>query len=394
MTHARTSDRPAIPALPHVFQIGSGWFPHSKGGAENVFHNVWQGLPAAGFTVGGIVPGPPDLARRTGGAIDGFDADASWPRRALAIRAATAARFRADPPDLVASHFALYALPILDRLARTPLVTHFHGPWALESRNEGAGALSVKVKRSIEALVYRRSDRLVVLSRAFADLLVEQHAVDRDRIRLVPGGVDCDRFDPPASRDAARRALGWDPGRPAILTVRRLVRRMGLDRLIDAMAILRNGPAAARDAVLHIAGTGRERAALQARAAARGLENHVVFEGFVPDDRLPLAYRAADLTLIPTATLEGFGLVAVESLAAGTPVLATDVGGLPEIVSPLSQRMVLGGTDDRGIADAIGACLADPNLLPDQDACRRYARVNFDWSVITPRIAAVYHELL
>ena len=77
-------------------------------------------------------------------------------------------------PDLVAAHFALYTAPLLDLIHRTPLVVHFHGPWALESAVEGSGRISVGAKRMIEQLVYRRAQRVIVLSYAFAELVQKE----------------------------------------------------------------------------------------------------------------------------------------------------------------------------------------------------------------------------
>ena len=176
-----------------------------------------------------------------------------------------------------------------------------------------------------------------------------------------------------------------------LLAVRRLVRRMGLDRLIEAMATLRQKQV---DAVLYIVGKGPERLALEELVRRHGLEDTVRFAGFVPDELLPVAYRAADLVVVPTAALEGFGLIAVEALASGTPVLVTPVGGLPEVVSGLSPDLVLPGSDADSIASGLAASLTMPGRLPDEAACRRYAEANFAWPVISERIAAVYRELI
>ena len=380
----------------NLFQIGSGWFPERKGGAEAVFFHLFHGLGRESFSVRGLVPGSDEVGRQTGGLMQGFAVDGiSARRRAMAIRRSAFDSFSAVRPDLVASHFAPYSLPLLDRVAHLPMVTHFHGPWAMESLIEGAGVIAARVKKAIETLVYRRARRIIVLSRAFAELLQAQYGVSDSLIRFVPGGVDCDRFDPAISRVAARAALGWEPDRPVVFAARRLVRRMGLDRLLDAIAMLRRSSSpGGRDVVLHIAGSGPERAALEARASVLGLADAVRFDGHLADHLLPLAYRAADLTLVPTAELEGFGLVAIESLAAGTPVLVTPVGGLPEVVCGLSDAMVLEGNDGRSIAAGIASALADSSRLPDAEACRSYARRRFDWSVVTPQVAAVYREVL
>jgi len=116
--------------------------------------------------------------------------------------------------------------------------------------------------------------------------------------------------------------------------------------------------------------------------------------GFVPDEHLAALYRAANISVVPTVALEGFGLITVESLASGTPVLVTPVGGLPEAVAGLSQDLVLPSTGADAIAEGLGKALDGTIRLPDPDACRAYARANFDNPVIAKRVAAVYNEAI
>jgi glycosyltransferase involved in cell wall biosynthesis len=215
--------------------------------------------------------------------------------------------------------------------------------------------------------------------------------VSEDRIRVVPGCVDVDRFDTGISRREARERLGLPQDRPLLFCLRRLVWRMGLENLIDAMFLVKRE---LPDVLLTIAGRGPLEATLRAHVEARGLENHVQLAGFVPDDMLPLWYAAADLSVVPTVALEGFGLTTIESLASGTPVLVTPVGGLPEAVAPLSPDLVLPAGGFHAIGAGIVAALRDPGRLPDTDACRAYARANFDRPVVAGKVAQVYREAI
>jgi glycosyltransferase involved in cell wall biosynthesis len=144
------------------------------------------------------------------------------------------------------------------------------------------------------------------------------------------------------------------------------------------------------DALLAIAGTGPLVGQLRARIQARGLDDHVRLLGFVADADLPLFYRACDLSIVPSLALEGFGLTTIESLAAGTPVLVTPVGGLPETVQALDAGLVLAdarpATLAAGLADALRGALP----LPSPQRCARYARTHFDWPVIAGRVLAAY----
>ena len=154
---------------------------------------------------------------------------------------------------------------------------------------------------------------------------MKDYGVRADRVRVVPGGVDAARYDRPRPTSEAKALLGWPQDRPVVVAVRRLAQRMGLDNLIRAMPeVTRRVP----EALLMIAGRGPQRSELDAQVAALGLADNVRFLGFIADDDLPLVYRAADIAVMPSRELEGFGLTAVEALAAGTPVLVTPVGGL------------------------------------------------------------------
>ena len=112
----------------------------------------------------------------------------------------------------------------------------------------------------------------------------------------------------------------------------------------------------------------------------------------VPDEQLPLLYRASDLSIVPTQTLEGFGLVTLESLAAGTPVLVTPVGGLPEAVNGLAEGLVLADASAGEIAGGLIGALGGTYPLPSAQECRTYVRQNFDWTRIATEVLDVYHQ--
>jgi glycosyltransferase involved in cell wall biosynthesis len=238
--------------------------------------------------------------------------------------------------------------------------------------------------------VYRSAQRVIVMSYAFADVATGSYGVPADRIRVIPGAADLERFQVETTRDRARRMLGWPIDRPLLLSVRRLVHRTGVDRLIEAMPVVR---AEVPNVLLLIGGNGPLRAALESRVRALDLEDTVRFLGFVPDESLPLAYRAANLNVIPTTALEGFGLTAVEALAAGTPSVVTPIGGLPEILRPLCPALVCRSTSAGDIAAALIAALSGRMALPDDIACRTFAATRFSAALMARRVAGVYREL-
>jgi glycosyltransferase involved in cell wall biosynthesis len=266
---------------------------------------------------------------------------------------------------------------------------HFHGPWALEGAAEGASRAVVATKRIVERIVYGRGSRFIVLSQAFGTILQRQYHVPADRIRVVPGGVDLQQFRSALSRAEARERLGWPLGRPTVLSVRRLVHAKGVENLIDATVAIRR---VIPDVLVVIAGTGPLAGELARRVADLGLSDSVRFTGFVPEADLPTMYRAADLFVVPTVTLEGFGLVVVEALACGTPVLVTPVAGLPEVIVDLDPALVLQDWGASALAQGISDALIGALPLPDSEACIAYAQ-RFDWSHIARRVAAIYREV-
>lgn len=393
------ADRPPtpVPGLRGLTEIsalaiGSGWFPEAAGGAENVFYHLAQHLPTFGVALRGLVPASERATYETAGQITAFATmQEPLPRRLWRLRQAVRAALRKQRPDLIVSHFALYTLPYLDLIAGQPLVVHFHGPWALESAAQGAGRLTQLSKAAIEHLSYGRGRRFIVLSQAFGDVLRQRYGVASAAIRVVPGGVDCSHFAMDLTRRQARTALSWSDDRPTVLTVRRLVRRMGLSSLLAAMVEVR---CAIPDVVLRIAGCGPEAQVLGCEIERLGLQDTVELVGFIPDNVLPLAYRAADFTVIPSIELEGFGLTAIESLAAGTPALVTPVGGLPETVRGLDPALVLLGKTSGELAGGINAALSGRFKLPTMAACAEHAQRNFDWPVIARQTREVYDEAL
>ena len=204
-------------------------------------------------------------------------------------------------------------------------------------------------------------------------------------VRVIPWGVDASRFCPAADRSAIRGALGWEADELVVFTARRLVPRMGLDRLIQAFALVAQREPRSR---LVIAGEGPMRGHLQTLAERSGA--HVGLQGLVAAEDLLRRYQAADLVVLPSRELEAFGLIILEALACGTPVLATRRGAVPEILGPLDPRLLIPSDEPQAIADTLlgpGLALArDPSF---RDRCRAYAAEHYSWE----RTAAAFQEL-
>ena len=210
-------------------------------------------------------------------------------------------------------------------------------------------------------------------------------------IRLVPGSVDIERFSLAGTPAESRLRLGLPTDRPILLSVRRLVQRMGLSNLIQSMKVISKSMP---EVLLCIAGEGALRKTLEEQAEAEGLGKHIRFLGYIQEEDLPHLYRSADINVVPTLALEGFGLVAAEALASGTPSMVTPVGGLPEVVAPLCSNLVFASSSAEDLADGLIAALSGKIQLPSQADCEDYARANFTSTLMAERTAEVYRELL
>lgn len=353
-----------------VLTIGLEWFHDNPGGAGRYMADAAAGLAARGHDVTVVVPRlrpeDPPSERVDGIELRRFTAGPGPARLFGAMQAIRPLLAEQGRFDAVHSHHAFFgAVPLWHpSLAGIRHVCQFQGPWAGESKVEGLGH---QAKYWIERAAYARCDRFIVLSKGFKALLARDYAVEPSKIAVVPAAVDLERFKP-RNRNEVRQELGWEPG-PTVFVMRRLVRRMGLEVLIDAFVDLPGTR-------LVVGGTGPLEGELKARVARLGLQDRVSFPGRLSDEELVRHYQAADLTVVPTIALEGFGLVTVESLACGTPVVGTSEGGTQEILEGFRPDMLVPPGDVAALAAKLREALAAP---PAAEACRAYAEAHYAW---------------
>jgi glycosyltransferase involved in cell wall biosynthesis len=221
---------------------------------------------------------------------------------------------------------------------------------------------------------------------------MSDYEVPPERIVLIPGGVDTERFKPHGDRREVRRSLGIDEAALVLLTVRRLVPRMGIENLLRAAALLKQ---TVPDLKLLIGGRGELRTRLEKVAMSEGLGDSVSFLGAISDSELPSYYQAADLFVLPTLELEAFGLVTLEALACGTPVVGTSAGAIPEILSPLDFRLVADDVTAESIAQAVRGVIEQQLLAPAlRQRCRAYVEQNYSWRSHVELHEKLYAECL
>ena len=368
--------------VPTPLMLGMGWFPDQESGLNRYFRSLLEALggPPA-VVIGPAVDAPPNVC-----VVESHSRPA-WRRVVAFARAALA---RAGDVDVVDTHFVMYAfLPVLLGLRGRPFVVHFQGPWGAHSVEEmEAKRPAALVRLVIERFVYRRAAAVIVLSEAFGSLLVRRYGVRPDAVRVVRPGVDLERFAP-GDRAAARRALGLPDGRPVVVTARRLVPRMGIHVLIEGWASVVSGVEAPARPLLLVIGEGSQRGELEEQARRLGLVDDVRFMGKVSDEELLAAYRAADLAAAPSLSLEGFGLVALEALACGTPVVGTAVDGLQEALEDLDPGMLVPPKDPVALATRLVGALSGGVPAPARSRCRSYAE-GFSWERTAGAVRTIY----
>jgi len=242
----------------------------------------------------------------------------------------------------------------------------------------------------IEEKCLQMAKRITVLSDFSRRQLEGMHPREAGKVLVVPGGVDTDRFRAISDVKNVRRRLGLPEDGFLVLTVRRLIARMGLENLVDAMKIvLESEP----DAHLLIGGRGYLMERLKRRAGAAGLGERVKLLGYIDDDLLPEYYAASDLFVLPTLSLEGFGMVTLEALASGTPVLGTNAGATPEILRGLDEDLILQRSDPEYIADAILRRKGKYLTTEMRSRCREYVEQRYSWKAVTDRVERTMMEL-
>ncbi len=312
------------------------------------------------------------------------------------------------PFDVLHVHFAYSHLPAL-LPATAPLaratIRSFYGPWAAEGLAEVGprrpgdveAAFRTRVlfqgRDSIERQSLAHSDHVIALSDYSIGQLTRSYDIPRPAITLVPGGVDHRYFVPTTmSKADVRQRLGLPTASPMILTVRRLAARMGLDNLIAAMPhVMRTLPAPPH---LVIVGQGRFRVQLEAQTAAMGLEDSIHFAGFVPDAELPLYFQAADLFVLPTRSLEGFGLITLEAFASGLPVVGTPVGATPELLAQVDRRLILDSVGPEAIASGIVRYFTEVWAGVDPSPLRDLVMARYTWKHVVSATEQVYRQAL
>lgn len=368
------------------------------GGAERVLRHQALGLAKQGYEVHVVHRASNGTTRVKEGIFRGvhlhafpFDAK-SYLKAVVQSTVYTAFFARKLRPDVVIGHQPLSTWGAFRFGGRGRLYVYLSSwPEELKLRLPEASYWP-EAARSLERSVLRLARSAAAISRyAAAELRVHYPRSGLERIYVNPLGVDLGAFSPRLSREEARARLGLPARAYLVLTVRNLVERMGLPDLLEAFAKLERE--ATGQARLIIAGEGPLGPRLRQKARQLGLENQVLFPGYVPDTQLPLFYRAADLFVLPTRALENFGLVALEAFACGTPVVGTPVGAIPEVVGRFDADLLTAGIGPRPLYEKLSWAFEHQEKLSSRERAYHLFAQKHSWPRHVRRLARMIAEV-
>ena len=392
------------------------WYPqHATDTQATYVHDINRHLVRRGHSVTVVTPGDPSLARED--LFDGvkivrfpleLPADLTYGRVAqsrvswlgrfarLAVMAhyleaqhrAILAEAREGQADVIHAHWAIPTGPAAVMAARklgVPSIITMHGGDVYVNPEQGYDFPTRWYVRPALRWTLRHAGALTAITED-----CRQHALragaPADRIRLVFNGTDLRRFSP--ADNGSRGGPAFGPH--MIFACRQLFPRKGIRFLLEAAAQLKpRFP----DLKVVLAGDGFERPVLARLAEDLGMGSDVTFLGWVPNTELPPYYRAAAVSVIPSLE-EGFGIPAAEAMGCEVAVVASDAGGLPEVVENGVTGLVVPRGDSTALAQAIGSLLADPERrrVMGQAGRARALRL-FDWDRSAEQFEQIYREV-
>ncbi|MCW4024852.1 MAG: glycosyltransferase family 4 protein [Candidatus Bathyarchaeota archaeon] len=289
---------------------------------------------------------------------------------------------------------------LLKEPQKKPFIHTIHGVLAdeyLQAKTEGRGSLRGWIANQFmqglanrEAEIAKKADLIVTISQYSIQKILQNYTVPKEKIRLVPNGVDTEKFKPQPVNVELKRSLGVD-GKPCALFVGNLVPRKGLPFLIEAA---RKVTQQIKDAQFLIVGDGPQKSTLKTQIQNHYLTGHFHFLDNIPDTQLQAFYNLADLFVLPSIQ-EGQGIVLLEAQACGKPVVAFDVGGVNEAVQNGETGFLVEGGNVNELANALVKLLADRTLGEKMGFVgRRFVEENFTWDLCAQRMLDVYREAL
>ena len=390
------------------------FYPDTMGGSDRYLYEVTRRLIRQGHKVTVLTANPGGLPNNE--IIEGISVHRYPISRVSSLRYYLSSIFNSQKAIILLVKSNSFDLLILNHILPSfgahlatkniPNLYQFYAPYLLEFQDkikweiqQNPGITTVfKVPymkviaffiRRIEKYIIWKSKRILVLSEYSKNQIQELYRYE-EKAAVIPCGIDRDKFGVVSDKRAVRDKLNLPADVPILLTIRRLYHRMGLEELIIAVKKIRE---AVPNILLLIGGKGQLRERLQKLVDENNLGNNVRFLGYIDEDQITEYYNAADYFILPTRALEGFGLVTIEALACGTPVLGTRVGATTKILGDLDPILLFDDVSSEAFSKKIIYMIKDyPDYSHLSEKCRDYAVSRFSWTTIMPEIAEFYQR--
>ncbi|MDQ6661189.1 MAG: glycosyltransferase [Chloroflexota bacterium] len=293
--------------------------------------------------------------------------------------------------DMLHSHYWLSGVAAM-KLARrwdVPHVTMFHTLGKLKQL-ANPDIAEPPLRLEMEQRLIQQVDSVIATTSEERAQILRNCNIMANRVRVIPCGVDLSLFQPvPQSKQQLRAELGLKPDQPMLLFVGRLDPFKGPDLLLQAAAMMRTN---AQIVIVGGKPTGdAEVQQLRKLTKELGISSRVHFLGAKPQEELPELYSAADVTVVPSYH-ESFGLVAVESLACGTPVVATRAGGLMTVVSH-GETGYLVPHCSSFFAERLDSLLQNTNTLVRMSRAARSSVLQYNWKSVAKQVSNLYYDV-
>jgi glycosyltransferase involved in cell wall biosynthesis len=282
---------------------------------------------------------------------------------------------------------------------RKPFIQTVHGVLADEYMQSSKGRLpTFRTKLSnllmwqlskFESEAAKNATLVVTVSQYSARKMVELYHVDEAKIRIIPNGVDAERFKPAFDKEKIREKIGLNKNKRYVLFVGRLVPRKGLYHLVEtARQVLKEN----KETVFVVVGEGPLRNHLVSAVKREGQSENFVFLSEVSDLLLQDLYSCVDLFILPSAQ-EGQGMALLEAQAAAIPVVAFNVSGVREAVRDKQTGLLVKEADSTALADAVLRLQSDKSVSQKMgQQGREFVQKNFSWDVCAEKMLHVYNE--
>ena len=368
----------------------SPWFSPHFGGVESHVRSLSRELARRGHDVT-VVTSQHDRTLSAEETVDGFRVvrvrprfifmqTPITPRMRGSLRALSADVVHAHSPPPLASHYA----GAVASERGIPYVVTYHCDVELPS---AFGSVVESIyRRSLGADTLRNANQVIVTTRTYA---ATSRAIWRYNPSVIPNAVDHRRFRPDVDGSAVRAKLRIPPEVPIVLLVGRIVPHKGVEHFVEAARYV-------PDARFLVAGGGSSLDAMKRLALSMGVADRVRFLGRISDDRLPEVYAACDVFVLPSVSrLEAFGIVALEAMSTGKPVIVADIPGVREMIEDGRDGLLADPVNPRDLAEKIRRLLSDPKARRTMGARgREKVLESFSIERVTDRIEAVYRAIL